>query len=305
MRHKKCALLAPILAVLLLVGCAAVTAEQTKYVNPMNFYYLSREGGHDAQSGALAYQTVDLLRSDRTVEDVVEEYLQGPDSWSLRSPFPAGTTCEGIWMDADVLCLRMSEEYAQLSGIYLTLANACLTMTMQQLDFVNGVRIVTDETTLSEQNRTALAMSDFVLSDKAADYPSRKAEIYFADRQSGLLRAEQRLISTEDGRSFAELALEQLLNGAVSDKLESRIPSGTKCVDLRLDSGVCTVVLSDDFARCDTDAESAELAVRCIVATLCAQEGVDRVALSLLNGEDLTYFSLQQVLRPENSWYAQ
>lgn len=305
MRHKKCALLALILAAALLMGCAAAVREQTQYVNPMRFYYLSRDGGHNAQTGALAYQTVDLLRTDRTVENILEEYLQGPDSWTLVSPFPADMHCEAVWLDGDVLWLRLSEAYQQLSGIHLTLANACLTLTLQQLDFVSSIRVTTNGGMLSEQDKTSLSTSSFVLSDKSADYPSRKADIYFADRQSGLLRAEQRLISTEAGGSLPELALEQLLLGAEDETLESRIPAQTTCVDLRVDGGLCTVVLSDAFARCDTDAESAELAVRCIVATLCAQEGVERVALSLLSGKDLTYFSLQQELRPENGWYAQ
>lgn len=302
-RRKITALTALLLAFLLLCGCAAAAAEQPQYANPIRFYYLSREGGHNDQTGALGYQTVDLVRFDRTVADILEQYFSGPTSWDYVSPFPDGTRCADVRLDGGVLRVRLSEAYAQLSGVRLTLANACLTLTLEQLGFVRSVRIETSGSMLSGQRESSFTRSSFVLTDKSSEYPSRRADIYFVEKDSGLLRAERRQIPADGGQSLPELALDELLRGPASAALETKIPEGTQCVDLRVDGGVCTVVLSDSFMLCDTDVQSAQLAVRCITATLCAQDGVDRVAISLLSGKDLRYCTLQQTFAPEDSWF--
>lgn len=304
MSRKKAQLLALLLAALALAGCAAVKSQQEQYLNPIRFYYLSREGGHNAETGALDYQTVDLVRNDRAVADIAAEYLKGPTTWVLASPFPDGTSCEAVWLEDGVLYLRMSQEYAQLAGIRLTMANACLTLTMMQLDFVQSVRIETSGSMLSNQNEAAFTADSFLLADRAAQEPVMHVTVYFADRESGLLRAEERQIAAVDDADAARLALDALLLGPASDALESTIPSGTQCVDLRVSDGTCTVVLSESFVRCDSDAVSAETAVRCIVATLCAQDGVERVNLSLLSGGNLKNIDLMQTFTPQSEWYA-
>ena len=66
---------------------------------------------------------------------------------------------------------------------------------------------------------------------------------------------------------------------------------------------LCTAVLSEEFSACDTGREAASLAVRSVVATLCALSEIEQVQLQLQSGEDLVYCSIAQPLKPEWSWY--
>ena len=65
---------------------------------------------------------------------------------------------------------------------------------------------------------------------------------------------------------------------------------------------LCTVVLSEEFSACDTDRETAELAVHSVAATLCALNEIEQVQLQLPDGEDLTYCSIAEPLSPDRTW---
>ena len=62
------------------------------------------------------------------------------------------------------------------------------------------------------------------------------------------------------------------------------------------------MVLSEEFSACDTDRETAELAVHSVAATLCALNEIEQVQLQLPDGEDLTYCSIAEPLSPDRTW---
>ncbi len=157
----------------LLCGCAPARPAAV-YQNPIDFYYCDLEDPHGGALGALAKQTVDLVDPEITVEEILTRYLAGPDDPALAAPFPDGLTCESVTISDGVLCVRFGEAYAELSGIRLSLTNACLTKTLLQIPFVESVQIETDGGMLTTQTATAFTEDSFLLND-ASDTPLSEA----------------------------------------------------------------------------------------------------------------------------------
>jgi spore germination protein GerM len=294
-------LLPALLAMLLLLGCAAKPKKTP--VNPIDFYYCRRQAQYGGDTGALACETVDLGKKDISIGDILKLYFSGPVSKELISPFPTGLSCKSAEMDGGTAHLYLSDEYSTLTGVRLTTASACLTMTLSQISFVKKVQIRTDAGTLSEQGGESFSAADFFLKDDSAVNPEQTVTLYFADLKSGKLGAEKRTVSYTDAAKLPELALKELFAGPSKQGLSQAIPRGTELIDVSVSGSQATVVVSETFADCDTGTVSAELAVRSIAATLCALEGIDQVKISILNGQNLKYCDIQSPLAPSESWY--
>lgn len=60
---------------------------------------------------------------------LLQLYLDGPVSDQLENPFPQGTQLLSFQRSGHTLTIKLSEEFAALDGIRLTLACACLSNT--------------------------------------------------------------------------------------------------------------------------------------------------------------------------------
>ena len=295
--------LAMVLLLALLCGCGAQTSPAGE--RSLAFYYRhadgAGEGDYVSQAGALAQQQV-TLGGDAGVEEVLAAYFRPPEDETLLSLFPDGTACTGTTLQKGVLTLEMNEAYAALTGYARTLAAAGLTMTLTQLDGVDAVQIRTPSGALLGRASTRWTRESFLLQDTSWLHPERTVQLYFAGA-NGKLQAEKRAISYEAPEELPENTLQALLSGPENQQLQTPVPSGTRALDVAVTGTLCMVVLSEEFAACDTGREEAQLAVRSVVATLCALSEIEQVQLQLQSGEDLTYCSIAQPLRPEWSWY--
>lgn len=301
-RYKLCA--AALALMLALTGCSAAVVQRPQYVNPIDFYYCRQEPVFGSETGALAYETVELGRTDISVEEILALYFAGPISQTLRSVFPEGLACTRAELDGGVLTLHLNEAYSTLSGVELTLAAACLSMTLTQIEFVDSVRVETPGALLSQQAGDLYAPERFVFFDDAAYNPEQTVALYFCGRSDGLLHRESRAVSYTSADQLPLLALQALLSGPQEYGNITGIPEHTQIIDLSVSDGTCTLVLSDVFADCDVSAEAAGRAVKQIVATLCAFDAIEAVRISLLDGSSLNYFDLSQSYAPADAWFA-
>ena len=56
-----------------------------------------------------------------------------------ESPMPIGTSVLNVKIEGDLATVNLSEEYADLSGIDLTMASSCITLTLCQIGTVERV----------------------------------------------------------------------------------------------------------------------------------------------------------------------
>ena len=104
------------------------------------FYYCKKDPSYQEDSTALTaeYRT-DAL--DQSFNEVMEIYLQGPQSAALYSPFPDDLRLIGVHQENGVIYLTFSRELSQLSGLSLTMACSCITLTALTLTGANQAEI--------------------------------------------------------------------------------------------------------------------------------------------------------------------
>ena len=296
-------ILALTLLLALFCGCAASVKPADD--ERVSFYYRrldeQTDESFESETGALAQEST-TFGVDADPEKILERYLAGPEADGLTTIFPEGTSCLGTKLQSGVLILDMNEAYGALTGFERTLAAAGLTMTLTQLNGITAVQIRTSSSALLGQGSTQWTREGFVLQDTSWLYPERTVQLYFVG-QNGNLQAEKRAVSYENPEQLPENALQALLDGPEEASLHTAIPAGTQILEARLTEKRCTVVLSEQFAACDTDQTSAELAVHSIAATLCDLTEVEQVQLRLADGETLRYCSIAEPLIPDSSWY--
>ena len=138
---KKRLLLLLLCLTLLLTGCAAGKEQMPVF----RIYGLSDTPGSDAISAV----TVDWsgqksLTVDRQAQAALEQLLGGCTEPGYRSPIPQGVQLRSCQLTGGMALVDFSQGYEQLSGIDLTMADYCVTLTLSQLPGVSVVRITVE-----------------------------------------------------------------------------------------------------------------------------------------------------------------
>lgn len=108
--------------------------------------------------------------SDTELSRLIALYLQGPqDTQSFSSPFPAGTGLVSVSVDEKLLDVTLSAGFSACTGLELTIACACLTMTCLELTDVESVRIRSDGAQLDGAPWVQMQRSDLLLTDPGRD----------------------------------------------------------------------------------------------------------------------------------------
>lgn len=123
---------------LLLAGCGGEPGSGEKAPGEYALWFTAAHGS--SQSAALGSEARVLPDG----EDPVTLLLQGPQSEELSSPFPAGTALRGSRVEDGIAYVDLSEAYGGLSGAELTLADACVVLTLCQLDGIDRVYITVE-----------------------------------------------------------------------------------------------------------------------------------------------------------------
>lgn len=145
--------------------------------------------GHDASSAVTFYYPKDLSQPDnsgheefyateiRKHEDsqdlhhFISAYLKGPLDAELVSPFPRNTVLVDLELLDDLLVIHLSKEFSQLSGIRLTIACACLSLTVFGLTEAAVVRIVSPATGKYPAVDITIRQADLILTDTVTGAP--------------------------------------------------------------------------------------------------------------------------------------
>lgn len=295
MRKKKLRLLAVLLAACMLCSCSAPVYPRSTDEPQLQFYYCTGEGA-DTGIGALAARPVSV--PDERPDAVLQQYLTAPAGEGFSLPDGLSSSCAFDSCEDGTLTLLLDETAPE--GLPASLAAACLTLTLTQLDGVDRVRLVRTH----RQTEATYTADQFLLYDTSADQPEYVVRLYYPDKD-GLLAARDAVVRTADMEQLPLLALQALVGREVPVNLTRAIPYRTQVLDLSVTNGSASVVLSDDFMSCDVSAQQAANAVRAIAATLCALDSITAVQLSVIGETGLTYYDISQPIVPQADWYAE
>lgn len=121
---------------LVLTGCAT-TPNRTV----LNFYYCADQLDFGPEDTVVRSETRKETLDHLAYSDIIESYLEGPVSSNLRTPFPEETALISITIEQQTANVVLNNAFAQLTGIDLTIACACLSLTVGEITGCAKVQI--------------------------------------------------------------------------------------------------------------------------------------------------------------------
>lgn len=216
---------------------------------------------------------------------LVTRLLKGPASDGLRSAIPGGTALLGVTLDERCATVDLSAAYNRLSGVELSLADYCITMTLAQLPQVGSVRVYVSGNEISYRDRQTFFADEVLLSATEDDVRRFSANLYFYDVAAETLGAELRSISLQEGERRLETLWNALSEGPRDESLAPLLPEGFTILSIRVEEDVCYINLPASVQELmPTDTVRARMAMESLVRTICALDTVQSVQF-LVDGE--------------------
>jgi len=264
----------------LAVGCAAARQEE----DPGLKLWFPVDPSLNKVSSAL--DTCPYRGEGSSIPGLLSALLAGPpaEEYGLSAVAPAGTRVLSWSLEDRVANVELSAAYAGLVGVDLTLADYCVTLTLTQLEGVDGVRITVNGGGQSYRDRTVLYPEDALFSGAEETPVEIPAALYFRREGGDWLGYELRKLRLAEGSVPAKAVLTALIAGPQEEGLAPLLPADLSVRSVWVDGGLCTADLSAQLLELP-EGERA-LAVRSIQETLCSLDTVDQVQI-LVEGDPI------------------
>lgn len=269
-------------AALALSGCAVGVGETQPPEGGYEVYYVVT-GAEKSAARAVDFEYRVPSPEDDPAEALVGFLLSAPQTLGLASPAPGVRLRSAELGEDGQLRLDLSEQYGGLSGIDLTVANACFTLTLCQLAGVSSVYITVEGDPIPYQSIHDLHAGDIILPGAEEEAVTVKAALYFPRTDGIGLGVEYRdVVKTEDD-TLAAAILTALLAGPQFQSMRSLMPEGVELRGVKVEDGTCYVDFSSAFVEgAPQSREEQRLLLYSVVNTMCAQEALTVNAVQLL-----------------------
>ena len=270
------------LALLLLAACAPSPEEQSAADN-YTLYLAARledsDGGDAIRERSVRVADSGAMPTAKLAETLISELLETGDDLELRSPFPSGTSLQKLTVAGGRAAVDLSEPYARLSGIDLSIADACLTLTLTQLDGIYAVHITANGRELPYRRTQLLTAADALLSSGEDVIRPIDVSLWFWDASADALRAQQQTIALYEGQSRVSAVVDALKRGAAGDDtLQTLLPESFAILSARTEDGICYVNLSGYVMQSIDETQRTPI-----------MESLSRSILSLSGVEEVQY----------------
>ena len=258
-------------------GCA-----KPQFQTPGSFYYRRTEITYGSIDGVIAPEIRELARIDGDIDAILAEYLKGPQSFGLESPFPRDTKVEQWSLDNGTLVLTMSQSFAAISGVELTIACACMTRTMLGLLDITQVQFQVPEGLLGGERLLTYSDGLLSLSDDSLDQAWAEFTVYYTDRQQRYLIAQEVSVNLATESDVIAHLFSVMKSPPENSGLLSAIPPGSDLIDYVIDDEVCTIILSGEFEYNGwRKAEAQRLSLLSVVNMLTQLEEITQVEFQI------------------------
>ena len=195
-------------------------------------------------------------RMDKTAlcESLLEELI---DAGVAPETEIVSLKVEGRRVDVD-----FSGQYANLTGVDLTLADYCVTLTLTQLENVNAVSITVDGRALPQRRSRILTAADPLLGRTEDTLRPVSVELYFWDNESESLVTEERTLELYEGQSRVDAVLSELAHGPYRGDLTRSVPETLEVLSARVEDGVCYLYLAGAETLSASAVEAITLSVQ-------------------------------------------
>lgn len=230
---------------LLLAACAARTEPVEQSEGHLIYYLVPEEAARGGDRIQGKYEDLELPEGAGLAEEAeaaVLRLLRGPADGLLLSPLPRGVDLLSLSIRDRIAYVDLSGEMSGLSGVDLTLADYCLTLTLTALEGVGAVSVTAQGRNLGQQPKQIFYERDVLLSSMDDILQTVEVQLYFPNGD-GALTGERRTLTLYEGQTLAETLVAALLEGPRDRELIRVIPEGFTVNYVRVDSGVCFVSL--------------------------------------------------------------
>lgn len=262
-------------AALALSGCA-YTAGRNQAADGESYtlYYIagdlrSAAGGDAVRAETVLLESLQETDAAAAVERLAEALLEGPRDEGLRSPFPTGTQLLSASVRDGHATVDLTYPYSTLSGVALTIADYCVTLTLTQLPEISSVSVTVRGQELAYRDQQSFTAADLLLSSMEDVVSTVPVTLWFLNEAGELTAVEDRLELYEGDTQLSALVA-ALVAGPKERGLTSALPEGFSVLTTQLSDGVCYVNLSSTLLS--VLPEHADL-----------QTGLDALALSLIS----------------------
>lgn len=289
--------LALILAALLLASCAASDEPENQEAGAL-IYYLAPED--EARGGDRIRSSRELLDLPEDADElaqaqaIVERLLAGPSEVGLLSPLPEGAELLSLEIRDRTAYVDLGEPLRELSGVDLTLADYCLTLSLTELESIRAVVVTAQGRDIGQQPKPVFYERDVLLSDMDDLLQTVEVTLYFLDA-NGALVPEKRSLSLYEGQTLAEALVSALLEGPENRELQRAIPEGFSVNYVRVDNGMCYVSLpATSLEQLPEEEQAQRMILWSLAESLYSIDSIEEIRL-LADGEELDMFGLVAV----------
>lgn len=270
--------------VALLCGCGG-TAQSVPVGRVYELYFrtadLTHAGGVDAISALPSGIAVNAeTEVHEMAAQLMESLLSGPKEPGVRSPFPAGTSMRSVKVSGGHATVDMSTVYGNLSGVDLTVADYCITLTLTQLAEIRNVTVTVNGQTLAYRGVQTFSARDVLLTSAEDIVATVETELYFVNAEGVLVR-EPRTLQIYEGDTRAETLVETLLNGPENKELLNPFPEGFAVQSVWVKDGRCYVNLSATMMDALPPETRLELPLQAMASSLLSMRTVQEVQFLL------------------------
>lgn len=263
----------------------------------------------DAQRRYLVGKQVSINLAEETnvVEFLIDQLCHPPKDSDLLSPLPEGSRVLSVSVENKICKVNFSSEFdhkvwREAQAQRLSLLSVVNTLTqLPQIEYVEFY----SEGNLITQYRL-LTVSGPLARDERAIGPVRSgvnefdASLYLTNGSNEYLVCVPTKLRQSAGMTPAELVVQELISYQKLNGFSSPVPQDTVILSIAVEDGVCRLDLSEAFLQ--TPAQ-VPLAMRSIIASLCALEEVEQVAITVDGAvPDGDLADLFQVTTVDPSW---
>ncbi len=145
-----------------LFGC---DADQEELKKPVTVYYKRAQMGYGASDSVIATYALEAVGHETDTTFLFQEYLHGPDSSDFSTTFPSGTALISYQLEGLTAKVVLSDQFATLTGIDLSVACACLSKTIMSLTDCREVIIRAEHAQLDNNNFITISSNSYLLQD--------------------------------------------------------------------------------------------------------------------------------------------
>lgn len=160
MKHLSWIMLVLLLASVL-SGCTRADNPKT----PLKFYYPNLDISYGTENAFLAHEIRE--GEGKTISDSIGEFLRGPKDSAFENPFPKGTKLLHFEQTERSVQIVVSDDYAAMTGLDLSIANACLTLTVLELADADSLTLRCETAVIDGQQSISLTRDSILLFDSS------------------------------------------------------------------------------------------------------------------------------------------